>query len=224
MIEFERLSRMANRIKAEYPEGTRILLIEMGDDDPRPIPPNTKGTVRFVDDKGTVHCSFDNGRNLGLAYGTDNYRKLTKQELEEDQLEKRSKIVGKSTSLTTDSGYGCFEGYTTSNIWNGWQCPLFNKENADKICKAYNNEFCQMRYDEENDCYIADYPVDEYSEKYEGRDYVVNGKVEHLYAIGSHEWCWAMAEQEEIEDENNAICVEETTDELIVESGITQTM
>lgn len=50
MNEFERLSRMANQIKAKYPEGTRILLIQMGDDDPRPIPPNTRGTVDFVDD------------------------------------------------------------------------------------------------------------------------------------------------------------------------------
>lgn len=224
MNDFERLSRMANRIKAEYPEGTRILLIKMGDDDPRPIPQNTRGTVKFVDDMGTVHCSFDNGRNLGLVRGADRFRKLTEQELEEEALERRSKIVGISTSLTTDSGYGCFEGYTTSNKWNGWQCPLFNKENADKICKAYNNEFCQMRYDEENDCYIADYPVDEYSEKYEGRDYVVNGKVEHLYAIGSHEWCWAMAEQEEIEDENNAICVEESTEEQLADAGPTMSM
>lgn len=224
MNEFERLSRMANHIKAEYPEGTRILLIEMGDDDPRPIPPNTRGTVQFVDDMGTVFCNFDNGRRLGLAYGADSYRKLTEQEVAEEQLEKRSKIVGKSTSLTMDSGYGCFEGYTTSNRWNGWQCPLFNKENADKICKVYNNEFCQMRYDEENDCYIADYPVDEYSEKYEGRDYVVNGKVERLYPIGSHEWCWSMAEQEEIEDENNAICVEETSDELLESAGPAMSM
>lgn len=84
MNDFERLSRMANRIKAEYPEGTRILLIEMGDD-PRPIPPNTRGTVQFVDDMGTVFCNFDNGRRLGLAYGADSYRKLTEQELAEEK-------------------------------------------------------------------------------------------------------------------------------------------
>lgn len=84
MNDFERLSRMANQIKERYPEGTRILLIEMGDDDPRPIPPNTRGTVDFVDDMGTVHCKFDNGRKLGLAYGVDRYRKLTEQELEEE--------------------------------------------------------------------------------------------------------------------------------------------
>ena len=84
MNDFERLSKTANRIKAEYPEGTRILLIKMSDDDPRPIPPNTRGTVDFVDDMGTVHCKFDNGRNLGLVRRADSFRKLTEQEIEEE--------------------------------------------------------------------------------------------------------------------------------------------
>jgi len=80
MNDFERMSRTANRIKAEYPKGTRIMLIEMGDD-PRPIPPHTKGTIEFVDDMATMHC---NGRRLGLIYGEDSFRKLTEQELEEE--------------------------------------------------------------------------------------------------------------------------------------------
>ena len=222
MNEYEKARRLAEDIRQIYPAGTRIILLSM--DDPQAVPVGTRGTVKNIDDMAHIDMEWDNGRTLSLVPLVDGFRKLTEQELEEERMIKRSRIVGKSTSLTTDSGYGCFEGYTTSNKWNGWQCPLFNKENADKICKAYNNEFCQMRYDEENDCYVADYPVDEYTEKYEGRDYIVNGKVEHLYPIGSHEWCWAMAEQEEIEDENNAICVEESTDELIEESEITQSM
>lgn len=217
MNEFEKKKRFIEDLKQIYPPGTRIVCIEMNDS--QAIPSGTRGTVNHIDDEAQIHMNWDNDRSLALTPTVDGFRKLNEQEVAEEQLEKRSKIVGKSTSLTTDSGYGCFEGYTTSNIWNGWQCPLFNKENADRICKVYNNEFCQMSYDEENDCYIADYPVDEYSEKYEGRDYVVNGKIEHLYPIGSHEWCWAMAEQEEIEDENNAICVEETSDELLESAG-----
>lgn len=61
MNEFERMSRLANHLKTKYPKGTRIMLIEMGDD-PRPIPPHTKGTIEFVDDMATMHCTFDNGR------------------------------------------------------------------------------------------------------------------------------------------------------------------
>lgn len=61
---------LVKRMKDTYLPGTRIELDFMGDD-PRPIPPGTKGTVRIVDDIGTVHCDFDNGRRLGLVPGED---------------------------------------------------------------------------------------------------------------------------------------------------------
>ncbi len=51
------------------------MLDYMGDD-PRPIEPGTKGTVRVVDDAGTVHCNFDNGRSLGLIPGEDSFHKI----------------------------------------------------------------------------------------------------------------------------------------------------
>ena len=84
MNEFERLSRIADSLKEQYLEGTRIMLLHMGND-PHPIPSGTRGTVAFVDDIGTVFTDFDNGRRLGLAYGEDSYRKLTQEELEEEQ-------------------------------------------------------------------------------------------------------------------------------------------
>ena len=61
---------LVKRMKDTYRPGTRIELDYMGDD-PRPIPSGTKGTVRIVDDIGTVHCDFDNGRRLGLVPGED---------------------------------------------------------------------------------------------------------------------------------------------------------
>lgn len=59
-------------IKKRYPVGTRIELDCMGDD-PHPIASGTRGTVRVVDDIGTVHCDFDNGRRLGLIPGEDSF-------------------------------------------------------------------------------------------------------------------------------------------------------
>ena len=59
-------------IKKRYPVGSRIILHSMGDD-PRRIAPGTKGTVRIVDDMGTVHCNFDNGRRLGLIPGENSF-------------------------------------------------------------------------------------------------------------------------------------------------------
>ncbi len=86
MNEWERLHRQAEHYKEAYPPGTRILLLHMGDD-PRPVEDNMRGTVRFVDDMGTVFCAFDNGRSLGLCPGEDSFRKLTDEELAEEQGE-----------------------------------------------------------------------------------------------------------------------------------------
>ena len=67
--------KMAKIYKELYPKGTRIEVIEMSDD-PRPIEPGTKGTVDVVDDMGTVHCTFDNGRRLGLIPNVDVFQKI----------------------------------------------------------------------------------------------------------------------------------------------------
>lgn len=84
MNQFEAHRRFAQRMKDNYPPGTRLVLLQMGDD-PRPVEPNTRGTVSVVDDMGTLHCNFDNGRQLGLVPREDSFRRLTKQELAEEQ-------------------------------------------------------------------------------------------------------------------------------------------
>lgn len=83
MQDFDRLNRIAKRLQERYPRGTRIVLLSMGND-PNPILPGTRGTVNVVDDIATVHCTFDNGRTLGIAYGEDSFRALTAEELAEE--------------------------------------------------------------------------------------------------------------------------------------------
>lgn len=63
--------------KKQYPAGTRVLLVHMNKD-PRPIPDNTKGTVRLVDDIGQIHCLFDNGHSHTIVPGVDIFRRLEK--------------------------------------------------------------------------------------------------------------------------------------------------
>ena len=65
--------------KEKFPAGTRIQLDRMGDD-PRPIPNGTKGTVSYVDDVGTIHCKFDNGRCLGVCPEVDSFHVIHDQE------------------------------------------------------------------------------------------------------------------------------------------------
>ncbi len=52
----------------------RIVCVEMNDRNP--VPSGTEGTVRHIDDKGTIHVDWDNGRTLGLIPDEDKYRFL----------------------------------------------------------------------------------------------------------------------------------------------------
>ncbi len=61
------------RLRNTYPVGTRIELIEMDDVQAPPI--GTKGTVRGVDDIGSVLVDWDNKSGLSLAYGVDRFKK-----------------------------------------------------------------------------------------------------------------------------------------------------
>lgn len=65
---------MVECIRKEYPVGTLVELVRM--DDPQAPPVGTKGTVRGVDDIGSIMVSWDNGSGLSLTYGEDICRKL----------------------------------------------------------------------------------------------------------------------------------------------------
>lgn len=64
--------------KEQYPRGTRVKLDGMGDD-PCPVEPGAVGTVIAVDDIGTLHVEFDNGRSLGICPEVDGFHKITEQ-------------------------------------------------------------------------------------------------------------------------------------------------
>ena len=79
------------RIKKIYPAGTRIELLSTMDD-MQGIEKGTKGTVIGVDDIGTIHMRWDNGRGLGLIPGEDNFKVLSlPQEEEIEKSEENSK-------------------------------------------------------------------------------------------------------------------------------------
>jgi hypothetical protein len=70
-------------IQLNYPHGTRIVLNHM--EDKWAVPPGTRGTVEHVDDAGQNHPKWDNGRTLAIVPQVDSFRKLTEQELQEEQ-------------------------------------------------------------------------------------------------------------------------------------------
>ena len=69
------------RIKDQYPPGTRIRLNSMSDPW-SPVPEGTEGTVDMVDDIGQLHMKWDNGRTLALVPGEDSFSVIPqKQEM-----------------------------------------------------------------------------------------------------------------------------------------------
>ena len=106
MNDWARMERQAKRYKEMYPAGTRIMLDYM-DDPYAPIPSGTKGTVDFVDDVGTIHMRWDNGRSLGLVPGEDSFHRLSDKELEEESNSLDDKIQNATNRIkenNTDKG------------------------------------------------------------------------------------------------------------------------
>ena len=62
------------RVRKEYPVGSRVELVRM--DDPQAPPVGTKGTVRGVDDIGSILVAWDSGGSLSVVYGEDICRKV----------------------------------------------------------------------------------------------------------------------------------------------------
>lgn len=61
-------------LRERFPQGTRVELVKM--DDPQAPPIGTKGTVKGVDDIGSIMVAWDSGGSLSVAYGEDICRKI----------------------------------------------------------------------------------------------------------------------------------------------------
>ena len=65
---------IVERLRRQYPSGTRVKLVRMEDEQAPPI--GTCGTVLGVDDLGSIMVSWDNGGSLSIVYGEDLCRKI----------------------------------------------------------------------------------------------------------------------------------------------------
>ncbi|MGC2237991.1 MAG: hypothetical protein WA584_17660 [Pyrinomonadaceae bacterium] len=77
-----------------------------------------------------------------------------------------------------------FEGYTEDDDWNGWSCPYFTFDEAEKIVKAHKQAGLKAIYEESSDEFIFE----------------LQGEIEiyapttinelKLYPIGTASWIW----------------------------------
>lgn len=136
MNEFARLEKLAERLKVEYPQGTRIELEQMGSD-PRPIESGMRGTVDHVDDLATIHCTFDNGRRLGIIYDEDKFHKLTSYELKEEESERIQRIYIQKVNQEIMPQYE-WMGMKNAYKYGDMSCPTdFLKKLHEKFLEVY---------------------------------------------------------------------------------------
>jgi hypothetical protein len=62
------------RVRREYPVGTRVELVRMDDAQAPPI--GTEGVVTGVDDTASLMVRWSNGSHLNVIYGEDEVRKI----------------------------------------------------------------------------------------------------------------------------------------------------
>lgn len=68
------LAELVKNLRATYPKGSRVVLVQMDDVQAPPI--GTQGTVQGVDDIETIMVHWDNGSHLGVVLGADIYHKI----------------------------------------------------------------------------------------------------------------------------------------------------
>lgn len=115
---------------------------------------------------------------------------------------------------------GPFPGFDCGRRWNGWSCPSFTKEVAERVLAAFVGDnlypFIVWRYDAENDRFVwvmdntgngwesvaAAEAALEAGPEAEGDgdrwyfnvgiadDIIVDGKIVHVYGIGDCDYCW----------------------------------
>ena len=87
-------------LREKYKPGTRVILRRM--EDPQSPPLGTCGTVRYVDDIGSLGVAWDNGSSLSVAYGED-YAEIIPDE-EEQKMPLIDDKVFEQTMAIRESG------------------------------------------------------------------------------------------------------------------------
>lgn len=80
-----------------------------------------------------------------------------------------------------------FEGFTTGETWNGFACPLFSREQAERLAEAWRARGREARYDARSDAFT--FQMDGGDEEYDTFPAVAADE-EKLYPVGASCWIW----------------------------------
>lgn len=95
-------SEQIDSIKKQYKKGIRVELINM--DDIQAPRKGTRGTIKGVDDMGNIMVNWDNGSNLKLIVGLDDFKVVTEsRKLKEEEIKESTPKETKTEGTNTQS-------------------------------------------------------------------------------------------------------------------------
>ncbi|MBV9924480.1 MAG: hypothetical protein JOZ96_05510 [Acidobacteria bacterium] len=80
-----------------------------------------------------------------------------------------------------------FEGFTRGETWNGFACPLFTREQAERLAEAWRARGHEARYDAGADAFT--FQMDSGGEEYDTFP-AVEADGQRLYPVGASCWIW----------------------------------
>ncbi len=106
------------------------------------------------------------------------------------------KVKAWGAQFCTDSTPGTYSGYTDGSTWNGWACPFFTREVAEKVLADSEKVGYKVSYDEERKAFVVRHEDDNPSdpEVFQAREIEVDGNLVTVYGIGAYSWVWSLVE------------------------------
>ena len=96
-----------------------------------------------------------------------------------------TKVIKSEFSLDFETFY---KGYTSGDLWNGWECPSFPFEEVMKMIADKVGEDIELTYDESKDVFTT--TEDDYIEEYTPQMVNFGGDIIKVYPIGAYGWTW----------------------------------
>ena len=132
------------RVRREYPAGTRVELVRMDDAQVPPI--GTRGTVEGVDDTASIMVRWDNGSHLHVVYGEDACRKLADdREVTVEELLRRCLPSGKAFHFMTPGGYVGLTAKEAEKMLAGEMNPKGHPGNPEFAIEMEGRELLEFR-------------------------------------------------------------------------------
>ena len=101
----------------------------------------------------------------------------------------------RSSLFSLESVDGAFKAWTNGRLWNGWEKPHFELQEAQKLIAAMNDP--KIRYDSAKDLFITgNGEIDD--EVWPGQVLIALGPNHvKVYPIGAGSWCWEEVSNEQ---------------------------